>query len=54
MPDLDEFVMVDRLAEVSKLNVPKQLMELKGKAIRFAESIDKNDMEAFILKNLGI
>ena len=50
----DEFEKVDKLAEVSKLPIPKSLAELKDKEIRFTETIDKADMKKFIFKTLGI
>ena len=50
----DEFEKVDKLAEVSKLPVPKSLAELKDKEIRFKDTIDKADMKKFIFKTLGI
>lgn len=52
--DLDEYSMVDRLAELSKYDIPKQLLELKDKEIIFNETIDSTDMESYVLKNLGI
>lgn len=52
--DCDEFALVDRLAEASKLSVPASLAELKNKDIRFKEIIDKNDMKNFVFKSLGI
>ena len=51
---MDEFELVDRLNEVSKLDIPKSLAELKYKEIRFNDTIEKNDMKAFVLKSLGI
>ncbi|WP_028509955.1 threonine synthase [Ruminococcus sp. NK3A76] len=50
----DEFDKVDKLAEVSKLPIPASLAELKDKAVRFNETIDKADMKKFIFKTLGI
>lgn len=51
---LDEFELVDRLYEVSKLNVPKSLAELKNKEVRFNDTIEKSDMKDFVLKSLGV
>lgn len=51
---LDEFELVDRLNEVSKLEVPKSLSELKDKVVRFNDTIEKSDMKDFVLKSLGI
>ncbi len=52
--DCDEFELVDKLAEASKLPVPASLAELKNKDIRFEEIIDKSDMKNFVFKSLGI
>lgn len=51
---LDEFELVDRLYDVSKLNVPKSLAELKNKEVRFNDTIEKSDMKDFVLKSLGV
>ncbi len=53
-PSMGEFELVDKLYEVSKLTVPKSLAELKGKDIRFNDTIDKSEMKDFVLKSLGI
>lgn len=50
----DEYEMVAHLAEVSGLAIPQSLADLKGKEVRFAEVINKNDMEAYVLGKLGI
>ena len=52
--DLDEYDMVDRLAELSKLPVPEALADLKGKERRFTGSIDKSDMNNYVLKDFGL
>lgn len=52
--DMDEFELVDKLFEVSKLSVPASLAVLKDKEIRFNDTIDKTDMKNFVLKSLGI
>lgn len=49
---LDEFEMVDRLSEISKYEIPVQLLELKNKPIKFNESIDKTEMKDFVLSTL--
>lgn len=51
---LDEFEMVDRLSEISKYEIPVQLLELKNKSIRFNKSIDKTEMKDFVLSSLGL
>ncbi|HNX65004.1 MAG TPA: threonine synthase, partial [Oscillospiraceae bacterium] len=51
---LDEFEMVDRLSELSKYEIPVQLLELKNKSIRFNKSIDKTEMKDFVLSVLKL
>lgn len=50
----DEFELVDKLAEITKLDVPASLAELKNKDIRFTNSINKENMKEFVLETLGI
>lgn len=52
--NMNEFELVDKLFEVSKLSVPASLAELKDKEIRFEDTIDKTDMKNFVLKSLAI
>ncbi|MBQ9375734.1 MAG: threonine synthase [Ruminococcus sp.] len=52
--DSDEFELVEKLAEASKLAVPASLAELKNKDIRFKEIIDKTQMKEYVFKSLGI
>ena len=52
--DADEFALVDKLADASKLPVPASLAALKNKEIRFADTIDKNDMKDYVFRKLGI
>ena len=52
--DADEFELVDKLAEVSKLPVPASLAALKNKAVRFDKVIDKTEMKEFVFSSLGI
>lgn len=52
--DASEFELVDKLAAASGLAVPASLAALKDKDIRFGDVIDKNEMEAYVLKTLGI
>ena len=51
---LDEFTLVDKLADASKLPVPASLSALKDKEIRFSESVEKADMDAYVFKTLSI
>lgn len=50
--DMSEFEKVDKLFELSSLEVPKSLKELQGKDIRFVNCCDKQDMEKFVLDTL--
>ena len=52
--DLDEYSMVDKLAELSNITVPAALADLKNKPERFNDSIEKDTMKEYVLKNLGI
>ncbi len=51
---LDEYDMIDRLNELSKLDVPASLASLKTKERRFNDSIEKSDMKDYVLKGLGL
>ena len=46
--------MIDRLNELSKLDVPASLASLKTKERRFNDSIEKSDMKDYVLKGLGL
>jgi len=52
--DIDEYSKVDRIAELSKLDIPAALADLKNKPERFNDVIDKADQKQYVLKNLGI
>ncbi len=52
--DLDEYDMVDRLAELSDIPVPAALADLKNRERRFTGSIDKSEMNSFVMKELGL
>lgn len=52
--EMDEFELVDKLFETSKLEIPASLAELKDKEIRFKDTVDKTDMKNFVLKTLDI
>ena len=52
--DADEFELVSKLADVSKLPVPASLAALKDKAVRFDKVIDKTEMKDFVFASLGI
>lgn len=50
----DEFRMLDELCDISKYEIPSQLLELKTKDVRFNKSIDKTDMKDYVLSTLGL
>ena len=50
----DEFELVEKLAEVSKLPVPASLAALKDKEVRFDKVIDKSEMKEYVFSSLGI
>lgn len=52
--EADEFTLVDMLAQRSELSVPTSIKALKDKDIRFAQSVEKTDMESFVMEALGI
>ncbi len=52
--DLDEYDMVDKLAELSNLPIPEALADLKDKERRFDGSIEKSDMNSYVLKDFGL
>ncbi len=51
---LDEFEMVEKLAEISKESCPEQLANLRSKAVRFEGVCSKDSMEKVVLDMLGI
>lgn len=52
--DLDEYDMIDKLAEFSKMPVPSALADLRNKPERFNDVIDKAEQKNYVLKTLGI
>ena len=52
--DIDEYDMIDKLAELSKLTVPAALADLRNKPERFSDTIDKTEQKDYVLKSLGI
>lgn len=52
--DADEFEQVELLGELSGMDVPKQLSELKTKQIRFSGSVEVAQMPQTVLESLGI
>lgn len=51
---LDEFDMVDRLAELSGYEIPQSLASLKTKEIRFKDVIVKEDQKEYVLGKLSV
>ena len=52
--DLEEYDMVARLAELSDIPVPSALADLKNKERRFTGSIEKSDMNSYVMKDFGL
>ncbi|MBR1763925.1 MAG: threonine synthase [Ruminococcus sp.] len=52
--DSDEFALVEKLAEVSKLPIPASLAALRDKDVRFTKTIEKQDMKDYVFDALGI
>ena len=46
--------MVDKLAKLSNIPVPTALADLKNRERRFEGSIDKSEMNSFVLKDFGL
>jgi len=52
--DIDEYDKVDRIAELSKLDIPAALADLRNKPERFNDVIDKSEQKEYVLGKLGI
>ena len=52
--DLDEFEMVGRLAEITGLECPAPLANLKDKKVRFTGCCSKDNMDEVVFNMLGI
>lgn len=52
--DIEEYDMVEKLAELSKLPVPEALAGLRTKPERFSDVIDKTEQKAYVLEKLGV
>ncbi|MBD5159218.1 MAG: threonine synthase, partial [Ruminococcus sp.] len=52
--DLDEYDMIEKLAELSKMPVPSALADLRNKPERFNDVIDKTEQKKYVLEKLGI
>lgn len=50
----DEFEIVDKLFEITNAPVPKPILSIRDKEDRFNDSVEINDMEKVVLKQLGI
>ncbi len=53
-PEIDEFDMVNRLAELSGYDIPQSLASLKTKEIRFKDVITKEKQKDYVLERLSI
>ena len=52
--DIDEYAKVDRIAELSKLEIPAALADLRNKPERFSDVIDKSEQKEYVLGKLSI
>ena len=52
--ELDEYDMIDKLAELSKMPVPSALADLRNKPERFNDVIDKTEQKKYVIEKLGI
>ena len=51
--EADEFSLVEKLSEVSKIPVPASLAALRDKAVRFDKTVDKTEMKDYVFSVLG-
>lgn len=52
--DIDEYAKVDKISEISKLDIPAALADLKNKPERFSDVIDKSEQKEYVLNKLGV
>ncbi len=52
--DMDEYDMVNKLSELSDIPVPEALANLKDRERRFSGSIEKSEMNSYVLKDFGL
>lgn len=52
--DIDEYDKVDRIAELSKLDIPSALADLRNKPERFNDAIEKTEQKDYVLRTLGV
>ncbi len=51
---LDEYEMIDKLCELSGIDIPQSLADLKNKPVRFNESVQKDEMKEYVLGAFNI
>ncbi len=54
LPQLSEFDMVDKLNELTSVDVPKPLSSLKNKTTKFNDTVKSDEMQKYVLKSLGV
>ena len=54
LPELDEFDVVDKLNEVTGVQIPRPLASLKDKKVRFTEVCNKEDMSQMVFSLLKL
>ena len=52
--DMNEFDMVNKLNEITGVEVPKPLSSLKDKKARFSDVVNSDGMQDYVLKSLGV
>ena len=50
----DEYAMVDKINELSKITIPESLADLKNKPVRFSGSVANTDMPEYVMNALNI
>lgn len=53
-PEIDEYAMIDRLAELSGYEIPASLAALKTKPVRFSKVITKEEQKDYVLGELSL
>ncbi len=53
-PEMSEFDMVDKLNELTDVDIPKPLSSLKDKKSRFSDVVKVDEMPQFVLNSLGV
>ena len=53
VPEEDEFAVMERLHQVTGINVPEDLASLRQAAVRHRDVIDRQEMQEYVLRKAG-